>query len=134
MLISETAAVGARGSRDLQRLPYLPALDRPTICGASDERDALSLQFIHHANNLADAVDYTFAYESFWREPHSRTTGALHLRENDLAGVKFLLLAKVHGNSFTQVYVGIRPTRNSLLWISVSSHEIVVIFQPATGL
>ena len=39
--VNERTAFGARGPRDLQRLPYLPVVDRPTFRCPSDERNAL---------------------------------------------------------------------------------------------
>ena len=66
---------------------------------------------IHRTNNLAHAVDYTFSYEPFRREPHGRTSGLpSYLSENDLPGVQFLLLANDHRNIFTRIYVEIRST------------------------
>src|SRR6516162_5617751 len=66
---------------------------------------------IHRTNNRAHAVDYTFSYEPFRREPHGRTSGLpSYLSENDLPGVQFLLLANDHRNIFTRIYVEIRST------------------------
>ena len=143
-----TLPTSNEGRRDLQRFPYLPVLDRPTFLGA-DGRDALSRASSRSRLSGSGSIDScpyiarttlptpsitpfrtSRSGESLMAAPLACPPTFQKTTWQESSSCSWPMITGTFSRGFTLKYV---LPRNSLLWISVSSREIVIIFQTATG-